>query len=80
MSMKIADREANMDNKPRTNNLTTEEAAQYLNLRPSTLEAWRCRGNDGPRFLKMGKSVRYSVSSLDDFQEQRTFRSTSESR
>jgi excisionase family DNA binding protein len=78
MSMKIADREANMD-KPTRNNLTTEEAAQYLNLRPSTLEAWRCRGN-GPRFLKMGKSVRYPVGSLDDFQQQRTFRSTSESR
>ncbi len=46
--------------------LRTTEAAEYVGLRKSTLEAWRVRG-DGPAFLKLGKAVRYRREDLDAF-------------
>ena len=57
--------------------LTTPEAAEYLGVRPCTLEAWRCRGG-GPRFRKIGRAVRYGRNDLDEFIESRTRTSTSE--
>lgn len=57
--------------------LTTREAADYLGLKHNTLEAWRCRG-DGPRFVKLGRSVRYRQSDLDQWIESRTRSNTSE--
>lgn len=55
----------------------TPQAAQYLgDLKPETLEAWRCRGG-GPRFVKLGRSVRYRESDLDAFIESRLRASTS---
>ena len=59
-------------------NLTTKEAATYLNVAESTLEAWRCRGG-GPPFLKLGKIVRYREADLDDFIESCVRKNTSES-
>ena len=50
--------------------LTTEQAAEYLQLQRNTLEAWRCRGG-GPRFLKLGRSVRYRQADLDEWIESR---------
>lgn len=51
---------------------TTSEAAEYLTLKKSCLEAWRCRGG-GPIFVKMGEtwraSVRYRKEDLDAFIE-----------
>lgn len=46
----------------------TGEAAEYLNVKIDTLEAWRCRGC-GPRYLKMGRLVRYRKVDLDAFVE-----------
>lgn len=46
--------------------LTTEQAAQLLGLKPSTLEIWRCRG-DGPAYLKIGRAVRYHREDLETF-------------
>lgn len=57
--------------------LNTVEAADYLGLQPSTLEAWRCRGG-GPCFVKMGKAVRYRREHLDRFLNARVRTSTSE--
>ncbi len=48
--------------------LTTEEAATYLRLRPSTLERWRCVG-DGPSFRKFGRRVVYLQAELEAFAE-----------
>jgi excisionase family DNA binding protein len=48
------------------NFLITKEAADYLGLKKSTLEAWRTRGG-GPTFLKIGRAVRYRLSDLDLF-------------
>jgi excisionase family DNA binding protein len=60
-----------------SNNLTTPEAARYLNFEVSTLEQWRWNGR-GPRFVKIGRYVRYRLSDLDAFLEERVFASTTE--
>jgi len=46
--------------------LTEREVADMLGLSVATLRAWRHRGK-GPRFLRLGRSVRYLPSDLDDF-------------
>jgi predicted site-specific integrase-resolvase len=46
--------------------LKTKEAAAYLGMQETTLEAWRCRGG-GPAFIKMCKAVRYRQEDLDAF-------------
>lgn len=46
--------------------LTEREVAELLGLSVATLRAWRHRGK-GPRFLRLGRSVRYLPSDLDDF-------------
>jgi len=57
--------------------LRTPEAAIYLNVKPATLEMWRWNGR-GPRFVKIGRSVRYRQSDLDAFLAERVFTSTTE--
>lgn len=57
--------------------LSTPQAAHYLGLSKFTLEVWRSRG-DGPRYLKLGRSVRYRVEDLDAFIEQSARSHTSE--
>lgn len=59
-------------------NLDERQAAEYLSLSPRTLQTWRQRGN-GPRFLKLGRSVRYRRADLDAFIESRVRANTSES-
>jgi excisionase family DNA binding protein len=56
--------------------LTTQEAADLLGLKRTTLEAWRVRGC-GPRFVKLGRAVRYRAADLDAWIESRTRTSTS---
>ena len=46
--------------------LTEREVAEQLGLSVATLRAWRHRGK-GPRFLRLGRSVRYLPSDLNDF-------------
>ena len=46
--------------------LTEREVAELLGRSVATLRAWRHRGK-GPRFLRLGRSVRYLPSDLDDF-------------
>jgi excisionase family DNA binding protein len=57
--------------------LTTTEAAAYLSVKPTTLEQWRWNGR-GPRFAKIGRTVRYRQVDLDDFITNRLFSSTTE--
>ena len=47
--------------------LTTEQAAEYLGLSKKTLEKNRCIGINSPTHVKIGSSVRYRLSDLDDF-------------
>jgi excisionase family DNA binding protein len=57
--------------------LTTEQAAQRLCLGTNTLEKYRVFGN-GPTFVKLGRSVRYTEADLDDWVAARRLTSTSE--
>ncbi len=54
---------------------TTREAASYLGLAVSTLNKWRCYGT-GPKYLKLGRAIRYTKDELDIFLETRMVRST----
>lgn len=67
----------NPNSRSRSSFLNTPEAAAYLGLQRTTLEAWRCRGG-GPKFVKLGRSVRYRSSDLDTWIESRTRSKTSE--
>jgi predicted DNA-binding transcriptional regulator AlpA len=46
--------------------LTESKVAEQLGLSAATLRAWRHRGK-GPRYLRLGRSVRYLPSDVDDF-------------
>ena len=55
----------------------TRGAATYLACSTSYLEKCRITGG-GPRFIKIGKAVRYRLADLDAFAGARTYKSTSE--
>jgi predicted DNA-binding transcriptional regulator AlpA len=57
--------------------LTTRQAAAYCGQSARTLEAFRLTGR-GPRFLKLGRSVRYSVDDLEAWLAASRRRSTSD--
>jgi hypothetical protein len=62
--------------------VTTEQAAEYIGgddkpLKTNTLEGWRVQGI-GPRYIKIGRLVRYRVEDLDTFLEAHTRQSTSQ--
>ena len=56
--------------------LTEIEVADLINVPRRTLQAWRYQGR-GPRYVKLGGSVRYRVTDLEKFLETRT-RTTSD--
>lgn len=39
--------------------LTTEETAQLINVKKSTLDTWRCLGRYSLPFVRIGRLVRY---------------------
>lgn len=47
-------------------NLVTKAAARFLGVSHRTLEDWRLRGG-GPRFIKLGRRVVYTMSDLLEF-------------
>jgi predicted DNA-binding transcriptional regulator AlpA len=57
--------------------LTVSGAAEFLQLSESWLNKARISG-DGPRFIKMGRSVRYSLQALEEFKRANARGSTSE--
>ena len=59
-----ADRDRMADSTTRA--VTEREVAELLGLSVATLRAWRHRGK-GPRFLRLGRSVRYLPADLADF-------------
>jgi predicted DNA-binding transcriptional regulator AlpA len=59
--------------------LTTEEAAERIGWVPNTLEKKRVTGA-GPKYLKLGRSVRYRESDLENWLSARLIQSTSEAR
>jgi|JI8StandDraft_1071087.scaffolds.fasta_scaffold00432_39 excisionase family DNA binding protein len=52
--------------------LTSNEAAEYLGLKPSTLHVWRCTKRFNLPYIKVGRLVKYKISDLDDFISRRT--------
>jgi predicted DNA-binding transcriptional regulator AlpA len=57
--------------------LNENQAAEFLGLSTRTLQAWRVRGC-GPRYVKIGRSVRYQRRELVAFQQSHTVSSTTE--
>lgn len=57
--------------------LTTQQAALYLNLSHRTLEKYRITG-EGPRFRRYGRVVRYPVADLEIWKDGRIFNNTTE--
>lgn len=47
--------------------LTTEEAAEYLKLKPNTLERWRSQYPHRLPFVKIGRTVKYRKDDLQAF-------------
>ena len=57
--------------------LTVREAADYVRLAMSTLNALRTAGR-GPRFIKLGRKVLYDTKDLDTWLDRNKRRSTSD--
>ena len=57
--------------------LTVQKAAEYVGLSQHTLNQMRSGGR-GPRFLKLGGSIRYDVKDLDAWIDKSRRRSTSD--
>ena len=49
--------------------LTEVEVAARLGVSRFTVRSWRLKGF-GPRFLKMGRAVRYRPQDVDDYERQ----------
>ena len=62
---------------PATNLLTTPQAAEYLGLKPGTLEVWRVQGR-GPKFCRLGRAIRYRIPALETYISEGEISSTSE--
>jgi len=54
----------------RTVLLTERDVATLTQISPDTLRTWRCR-RVGPRFLKIGSSVRYRAEDIEAFLDAR---------
>ena len=50
--------------------LSIDQVAEYLNVPKSTVYKWNQHGT-GPRFLKVGRYVRYRLADVDAWLEQR---------
>ena len=57
--------------------MTEGETADFLSLSNRTLQAWRVRGC-GPKFVKVGRSVRYQVEDVQEFLKGNVRQSTSQ--
>lgn len=57
--------------------ITTQAAANHLGLAASTLEKLRVNGG-GPRYIKMGRAVRYRRGDLERWLDERAVSNTSE--
>ena len=49
--------------------LLTEQAAEFLQIKPGTLENWRSTKRVEIPFIRLGRSIRYRLSDLEKFLE-----------
>lgn len=52
--------------------ITRAEAAEYLGVKPGTLEVWATNQRYDLKYIKVGRSVRYRIADLEAFIESRT--------
>lgn len=57
--------------------LNEKEVAARWSISPRTLQAWRLKGG-GPRFVRLGRAVRYMVQELEQWVANQTKQSTAE--
>jgi predicted DNA-binding transcriptional regulator AlpA len=55
--------------------MTEQQASKFLELSPKTLQKYRMQGG-GPKFIKIGRKIRYRRKHLDEWLETRTFENT----
>lgn len=59
--------------KPNSPNLLCrEEAAEYLGVKPRTLDVWASTHRYNLKFIKVGRLAKYRIEDLDDFLDRRT--------
>jgi excisionase family DNA binding protein len=63
-----------VNNAPRSSDplLTTQQTADLLGVKPTTLEVWRSTARYPLAFVKVGRNVRYRRSAIEAFLEART--------
>ena len=59
--------------------IDTGELAEQIGNQKNTIEGWRLKGI-GPRYLAIGRLIRYRQSDVDDWLESRIRTSTSDNR
>ncbi|MBU1980423.1 MAG: helix-turn-helix domain-containing protein [Gammaproteobacteria bacterium] len=57
--------------------IDTVKAAEYLDVKPNTLEGWRIQGK-GPAYKKIGRLVRYTTDELNAYIDKQSRTSTSQ--
>lgn len=57
--------------------LDTSELADHLTNKPNTIEGWRIKGV-GPRYIKIGRLVRYRIEDVEAWLESQSRTSTSQ--
>ena len=57
--------------------LDTDAVARFAGLSPVTLRKWRMTGA-GPRFVRLGRAVRYRKAAVDAFLAGREYATTTE--
>ena len=57
--------------------IDTDDLAKYLGNEVNTCEGWRLKGI-GPRYIKVGRLVRYRIEDIDLWLQSQTRNSTSE--
>ena len=54
---------------------TRKQAAEYLGIKPHTLDVWASTGRYNLKYIKVGRLVRYRQEDLEQFLSQRTINS-----
>lgn len=62
---------ADVERRPMTEYLTTEQVGEYLQVPVNTIYKWRVQG-DGPRAARIGRHLRWSLEEVDRWVAERS--------